>query len=174
MIGGTVYLNVQQMGTIPVVDEQAIEWLGETDQRTWRTFLLAAHEIDAALDRQLLHDAGMPHSHYAVLVVLSESQDRTMRMGQLAERLRFSPSRLAHAATRMEANGWIRREPCPDDARGQLAVLTDAGHAALSAAAPGHVALVRRLLVDPLSDLERRQLGDLLERMVAAVATAEE
>jgi len=149
-------------------------WLGPDDLRTWRAFLVAAHEVEAALDRQLQRDAGMPHSHYAVMVMLSEAEGRTLRMGQLAEQLRFSASRLAHAAKRMEANGWIRREQCPDDARGQLAVLTDAGERALAAAAPGHVALVRRILVEPTTPFERRELAGLLERMVAAVAATDE
>ena len=151
-----------------MTDDPDPQWLDDDDQRTWRAFLLAAHQVEAALDRQLQQDAGMSHSHYAVLVMLSEADERTMRMGQLAERLGFSASRLAHAAMRMEANGWIRRRPCPDDARGQLAVMTDGGERALAAAAPGHVALVRRILVDTTTAPERRSLADVLGRMVAA------
>ena len=96
-----------------------------------------------ALDRQLQHDAGMPHGYYEILVRLSEAEDRTMRMSELAESTRSSRSRLSHAVTRLEERGWIERQECETDRRGQLAHLTDAGMAALAAAAPGHVAAVR-------------------------------
>src|SRR3712207_8740818 len=62
-----------------------------------------------------------------------------------------SRSGLSHAVSRLEERGWVRRQVCPDDGRGQLAVLTDEGFAALEAAAPVHVESVRTHLFDQLS-----------------------
>jgi DNA-binding MarR family transcriptional regulator len=142
-------------------------WLTEDEQRSWRAFLGASRLLFDALDRQLQRDAGMPHAYYEILVRLSEAPDRTLRMSSLAEALLSSRSRLSHAVARLEEAGWVRRETCPTDRRGQLAVLTDEGYAALAAAAPGHVEAVRTHLFDPLGDERVRQLREIAETVAA-------
>ncbi|RJK94942.1 MarR family winged helix-turn-helix transcriptional regulator [Vallicoccus soli] len=124
--------------------------------------------VGEALERQLQQDAGMPHAYYAILARLSHEPGRAARMSDLAAAVQQSQSRLSHAVARLEAAGWVRRERCASDRRGNLAVLTDDGAAALRAAAPGHVEQVRRALFDPLSREEARLLGELAERVVAA------
>ncbi|SCL22827.1 transcriptional regulator, MarR family [Micromonospora rhizosphaerae] len=141
-------------------------WLDPDEQRTWRAYLTASRALMETLDRELQRDAGMPHAYYEILVRLSEAPDRRLRMSELAEATGSSRSRLSHAATRLEASGWIRREECPTDRRGQLAVLTDAGFAALAAAAPGHVEGVRRHLFDALSPAQIDQLRRISETLV--------
>ena len=141
-------------------------WLDAEEQRTWRAFLGATKLLFEQLDRELQRDAGMPHAYYEILVVLSEAPRRTLRMSDLAARARSSRSRLSHAVAKLEAQGWIRRRPCPDDRRGQLAELTDAGFSALSAAAPGHVEGVRAHLFDQLSEEQLGQLRRISEAVV--------
>ena len=97
--------------------------LSPEEQATWRAFLLTSQLLDEALDRQLQRDAGMPHAYYAILVTLSEAPAATLRMSELAAVLRYSQSRMTHAVRSLEGSGWVRREQCPDDRRGQLAVL---------------------------------------------------
>ncbi|MBC8994236.1 MarR family transcriptional regulator [Micromonospora chalcea] len=140
-------------------------WLAPDEQRTWRAFLTASRALMDALDRELQRDAGMPHAYYEILVRLSEAPDRRLRMSELAELTGSSRSRLSHAAARLEASGWIRREDCPTDRRGQIAVLTDTGFATLAAAAPGHVEGVRRHLFDALSPAQVDQLRRISETL---------
>jgi len=113
------------------------------------------------LDQELTRDSAMPHTYYEVLVRLSEVPGRSMRMSELADRSLSSRSRLSHAVARLEENGWVRRETCATDRRGQLAVLTDAGFAALAAAAPGHVEGVRSHLFDALTSQQVQHLGEI-------------
>ncbi|MDQ4069102.1 MAG: MarR family transcriptional regulator [Actinomycetota bacterium] len=136
-------------------------WLTADEQRTWRAFLSAIHLLTDELDRELQRDADMPHTYYEILVALSEAPCRTLRMNQLADRCQSSRSRLSHAVSRLEEAGWVRREACPTDKRGALAVLTDKGYAALEAAAPGHVEAVRRALFDVLTPEQVEQLGQI-------------
>lgn len=136
-------------------------WLDQEEQRTWRAFLSAVRLLTEALDRELQHDADMPHTYYEILVALSESPGRTMRMSQLADLSMSSRSRLSHAVSRLEQAGWVRREACPTDKRGALAVMTERGFAALEAAAPGHVEAVRRHLFDVLTPEQVCQLGQI-------------
>lgn len=140
-----------------------VPWLTDDELATWRAFHAIGRVIDAALDRQLNRDSGMSHAHYATLVALSEAESGTARMGDLAQLLQFSPSRMSHAISRMERDGWVERRRCPTDGRGQEAVLTEEGRAVLVQAAPGHVREVRRLFVDRLSEEQRRQIRSVAE-----------
>jgi DNA-binding MarR family transcriptional regulator len=126
-----------------------------------------------ALDRQLQQDSGMPHGYYEILVRLSEADQHTMRMSDLAQATRSSRSRLSHAVARLEERGWVRRRECATDRRGQLAQLTASGQAELAAAAPGHVATVRACLIDRLSPEQVRQLGDIGAVVISALSVAD-
>lgn len=143
-----------------------VRWLNADEQATWRTLLLCYQLLDDALDRQLQQDSGMPHSHYAILAVLSEAPNTAVRMSELASILRFSPSRMTHAIASLERKGWAARTRCPDDGRGQLAALTDRGRLVLEQAAPGHITEVRRRVFDPLTPNQQRQLRDICETLV--------
>jgi DNA-binding MarR family transcriptional regulator len=145
------------------------QWLDAQQQADWRAFLGAVQQLQAGLDAQLQAEAGMPHAYYEILVRLSEAPQRRLRMSTLAESAFSSRSRLSHAVAQLEARGWVRREPVPDDRRGAVAVLTDEGFAALAAAAPGHVAAVRRLLVDRLTPEQLAALGDISRAIMTDV-----
>ena len=142
-------------------------WLDEEQQRSWRAFLEAVQVLQRGIDAQLQDEAGMPHAYYELLVRLSEAPERRLRMSALADAAVSSRSRLSHAVAQLEQRGWVRREACADDRRGQVAVLTDQGFAALAAAAPGHVEAVRRLLVDRLTPEQLRQLRAISEAITA-------
>ncbi|HLM65490.1 MAG TPA: MarR family transcriptional regulator [Acidimicrobiales bacterium] len=151
------------------MSDQSGPWLTDRQQATWQRFLLTTHLLDEALDRQVLRDAGLPHTHYGILVTLSASPDRRMRMSDLARTLRHSPSRTTHAVASLERSRWVRREPCTDDRRSTWAVLTDDGAAMLERTAPGHVAEVRTRLFDRLSDEQVDQLAAICDILLAGL-----
>ncbi|HTF48410.1 MAG TPA: MarR family transcriptional regulator [Pseudonocardia sp.] len=140
-------------------------WLNDDEQRTWRAFLAANRLLLDTLDRQLQHEAGIPHTYYEILVRLSEVPDRALRMSQLAVSSMSSRSRLSHAVARLEETGWVRRRECPTDRRGAVCELTDSGFAALQAAAPGHVEAVRANLFDQLTPEQVIALRDISEAL---------
>ncbi len=142
-------------------------WLDDDEKLTWRRYLAATRLLEDALDRQLRADSQMPHSYYEVLVRLSAAPDHAMRMSDLAGQTLSSRSRLSHAVGKLEGLGWVTRTACPTDKRGLIARLTEAGTAALEAAAPGHVEEVRSRLLDPLTDEQVRQLGEICAAVVA-------
>jgi DNA-binding MarR family transcriptional regulator len=141
-------------------------WLSAEEQQTWRSFLCACNAFFSALDAQLQHDSGMPHTYYEILVRLSETPGQALRMSQLAEATSASKSRASHAVARLEERGWVRRVDCPTDRRGQVAELTQEGFAALAEAAKGHVEQVRRSLFDALTPEQVTQLGAISEAMI--------
>ncbi|TQN44338.1 MarR family transcriptional regulator [Blastococcus colisei] len=141
-------------------------WLDADEQRAWRAWLYSAQLLLDRLDRELTHETGVSHAYYEILVALSETEGRMLRMSQLADRCLSSRSRLSHAVSRLEERGWVRRQVCPDDGRGQLAVLTDDGFAALEAAAPVHVEGVRIHLFDQLSRQQVENMRDVGETLL--------
>lgn len=141
-------------------------WLDEDEQRAWRALAAVVLKLPTELERQLQRDAGMSHFEYFVIALLSEADDRTLRLSELAGRSSASLSRLSHVVTRLERRGWVERAPCPDDARATLAVLTEAGWDQVVAAAPGHVEHVRSIVFD---GLDEAGVADL-ERVCTAIA----
>ena len=141
-------------------------WLDAEEQKAWRAWLYSSLLLQDRLDRELTHETGISHAYYEILVQLSEAPGRMLRMSQLADRSLSSPSRLSHAVSRLEERGWVRRQLCEDDGRGQLAVLTDEGFAALEAAAPVHVEGVRTHLFDQLTPEQVAALRDIGETLL--------
>ncbi|MFJ8946328.1 MarR family winged helix-turn-helix transcriptional regulator [Streptomyces sp. NPDC102395] len=139
------------------------QWLTAEEQRIWRSYLHATYLLEDHMDRQLQRDAGMPHVYYGLLVKLAEAPRRRLRMTELAMQAKITRSRLSHAVARLEKNGWVRREDCPSDKRGQFAVLTEQGLEMLKSAAPGHVNAVRNALFDRLTPEQQKSLGEIME-----------
>lgn len=150
------------MNTASVPDEEP-QWLDDEEQRIWRSYVHATTLLEDHLDRQLQRDAGMPHIYYGLLVALAEAPDRRLRMTELAMKAKITRSRLSHAIARLERNGWVRREDCPDDRRGQFAVLTEPGLEMLRGAAPGHVRAVRNAVFDRLTPEQQKSLGEIMQ-----------
>jgi len=140
---------------------QGPRWLDAEEQHAWRAWLYSWMLLGDRLDRELTRETGISHAYYEILVQLSETEGRQLRMSELAERCLSSRSRLSHAVSRLEERGWVRRQVCAEDGRGQLAVLTDEGFAALEAAAPVHVASVRTHLFDQLSPEQVASMRDI-------------
>ncbi len=144
-----------------------VRWLSEDERAAWLAVAALMVKLPGALDSQLQADAGLSFYEYMVLAVLSEQPDRTLQMSEIARFASSSLSRLSHTATRLERQGLIRREKVPGPGRRTHAVLSDAGLARVEAAAPGHVARVRSLLIDDLSAREIGALAQIGPRVLA-------
>ncbi|MFL6142037.1 MAG: MarR family winged helix-turn-helix transcriptional regulator [Labedaea sp.] len=141
-------------------------WLSPSEMRAWRAYVVGTELMRQQLHRELVDAHRLTIADYEVLVQLSEHEDGRLRMTQLAGRVVSSKSRLSHQIARMEQAGLVRRVECPDDARGVLAELTDKGMTHLRAAAPTHVAGVRRHFVDHLSEDEQEVMATVFERVL--------
>src|SRR4029078_11042603 len=130
----------------------APRWLTAAQLEAWQALTLLLARLPPALEAQLQCDAQRSYVEYYVLAGLSEQPDHTMRISELAGFTNAELSRLSHLITRLQKRGYVRREPDPDDGRYTNAVLTDAASPLVVAAAPGHVAAVRELVIDALDD----------------------
>jgi DNA-binding MarR family transcriptional regulator len=141
-------------------------WLDDAEARAWRGYMRMRTLLHAQIVRDLAREAGLSGPDYDVLSNVSEAEGRRARLGDLAARMAWSRSRLSHHITRMEQRGLVTREDCADDGRGAFVVLTDAGLRAIQAAAPGHVASVRRHFIDLLSREQLDALADISQTVV--------
>jgi DNA-binding MarR family transcriptional regulator len=123
-----------------------------------RVMTVLYRKLDADLER----DQRMSLSEYTVLRILSETETRHMRMSELAAACDMSLSGMTRLAAKLESAGFLERRPCPSDARGYNAVLTDAGFARLQEAWPSHLASVRRHLFDHLDGIDLCRLAKAL------------
>src|SRR6267143_6426116 len=148
-------------------------WLDEREAHLWRSWLRLNQELPSVLEEQISRDGGLSGADYAVLVPLSESPDGMVRARELGREILWDRSRLSHHLRRMEKRGLVVREECAEDARGAMVRMTDAGRAAITRAAPGHVATTRRHFFDHLSDKDVDQLTTVFDRVLANLDSEE-
>jgi len=134
--------------------------LDAEESAAWLSLVTLLELLPSALDSQLQRDSGMTHFEFAVLSFLRFSPDQTRRMTELAAGTNATLPRLSHVVTRLERRGVVERVPCPEDRRATNVRLTELGRRELERATPGHIALVRRVVIDSLS---REQLAQLAE-----------
>jgi DNA-binding MarR family transcriptional regulator len=148
-------------------------WLTDDQQRVWRSFLSLQGRLDAAMQRQLQRECGLSLADYEILVILSEQGE--MRNFHLNRALGWEQSRLSHQLRRMRERDLVARHGSELDKRGSTVVITETGAAALRAAAPGHVELVRTVLFDPMTTDQLRAFDAILisalERLAALGST---
>ncbi|MFI1920251.1 MarR family winged helix-turn-helix transcriptional regulator [Nocardia sp. NPDC020380] len=135
-------------------------WLSDEEQRAWLAFLAAASLLERRIGQQLEFDADLSHLQYEILVRLSDSPSREMRMSELAAALFNSKSKLTYQIDQLEKSGLVTRRTCHSDLRAVWARLTDAGVRKLEQAAPGHIAAVREYFVDVLTPEQLSAIAD--------------
>jgi len=148
---------------------QEPRWLNAEERQAWLALVAVVIRLPAALDAELQRDAGISHFEYQVMAALSEAPGRTLRMSMLAKLAEGSLPRLSQVVSRLEKRGWVRRTPDPADGRYTLATLTDEGWDKVAETAPGHVEEVRRLVLNPLTKAQTRQLSAIARRIMRAI-----
>jgi DNA-binding MarR family transcriptional regulator len=145
------------------------KWLNPREDRAWRAFQHAHHQLDVHLNRGL-QESGLSGADYEILAVLSGHDGDRMPARDLCNTLGCEKSRVSHQVRRMQKDGLVCREPNPEDARSAMVCLLPAGRAATEKAAPGHVEDVRRNFIDLLTPAELDMLAALNERVLRHLA----
>lgn len=141
-------------------------WLDKTEERAWRGYRRLLTLLESRLAGDLGEDSDLSMADYTVLSNLAEAEGRRWRITALADRMQWSQSRLSHQITRMEQRELVRRGQVEEDGRGAVVVLTKRGLAAIAAATPGHMAAVRKHMIDLLNPEQLAVLGDIAETVV--------
>jgi DNA-binding MarR family transcriptional regulator len=147
--------------------------LSASEEAFWRTFARAMLVIPRLLDTDQQLNSGMTSGEYGVLMHLSESPERRMRINELAQKVALSPSRISRIVAELTRGGFATRETSTEDRRGQIVTLTDAGFARLEEAWPEHLLSVRARVMDHIDPAELPKLTETLGRMVGSTSKAE-
>jgi DNA-binding MarR family transcriptional regulator len=150
--------------------DDPVPWLSPEELQAWMALTAMLMTLPAAIDAQLKRDSGLNFFEYSILVALARPSDKKLQMSTLAQLAGGSLSRLSHAVTRLERQGWVRRRAQTGESRCIEAILTDEGMAALVAAAPGHVREARRLVFESMTPAQVRQLQRVCRQIVDVAA----
>ena len=155
-----------------------VEWLDNDELRAWRGLQVMQNQLSAALNRELVGRTGLSYVDYLVLAALTDRPDGRMRAFELGRELGWEKSRVSHHISRMSERGLVERQRCSADKRGAFVAVTKQGRKAIEAAAPEHVASVRRRFMSRLTPEQIRVLnevsGTVLDGLAAECDTAEE
>jgi DNA-binding MarR family transcriptional regulator len=152
---------------------EAVNWLDSREARAWRALQFMHMRLEGALARQLAAESGLSYPDFLVLVALTDQADGRLRLFELGEVLGWEKSRLSHHVDRMANRGLVRKTSCVTDRRGAYVVVTARGRREIEAAAPGHVATVRRLFVDQVSPAQLEVIADAAEAVLASLDDGE-
>jgi len=137
--------------------------LKPAEMRAWRAFLDAQASLLRRLGDDLVKEEDITLAEYDVLVQLSFAPDDRLRMTELSDRVRLSPSGLTRLVDRLVRTGLVKRGRCASDRRGSFAILTSAGKVRLRRASPIHLRGIREHFSKHLSPAQLTAVAEALE-----------
>jgi len=134
--------------------------------RAWAHLVRAQGAVLTAVEAELKRAGFPPLAWYDVLLELSRAPREGLRPFELEHELLFAQYNLSRLLDRLEKAGLVERRHCPEDARGQIVAITDAGRALLRRMWPIYRAAIARHLGDKLSEPEAARLAALLGKLL--------
>ncbi|MCW2675166.1 MAG: MarR family transcriptional regulator [Modestobacter sp.] len=144
-------------------------WGDAADGMAAVTSVMRAQAIVLARVEEVLRPLGLSFARYELLMLLSFTRSGALPMARAGALLQVHPASVTNAATRLEAAGFVRRRPHPDDGRAVLVEITAEGRAVAARATdelndgvfrrPGLTGEQVQTLVDVIREL-RRDAGD--------------
>jgi DNA-binding MarR family transcriptional regulator len=122
-----------------------------------------AHQLSVAIFMEEAGDFAVTPVQFAILNALID--DPGEDQVTLAAKVAFDAATFGSVIGRLEAKGWVRREPDEGDRRRKRLWVTTTGQQA-AAQMKRAVGKVQRRLVGPLNEAERHQLVVLLGKLV--------
>jgi DNA-binding MarR family transcriptional regulator len=141
-------------------------------EEAWRGMLRVTRELTRRLGEVIQEASGLSPQDFDVLVVLLETDGRTLRSSELAAVMEWDRSRLSHHAGRLERRGLLLREACPEDNRGVRFRISESGVAAIRTATGPHFRAARRLFADGLTADQIAQLIEITGALSAHLAAS--
>ena len=146
-----------------LTDDQLQQPLGPA----FRVYFETTARLLDRLEKRLKQEVGLTLSEYNTLLLLSEAPDGQMRMGQLAEAIVFSPSRLTYQVKVLTDRGFVNRVKCPEDGRAWQAELTPDGRTMFRRASVIHAKGVKELFTDVVSEDQLAEIHQIFRNVSA-------
>jgi DNA-binding MarR family transcriptional regulator len=91
------------------------------------TSVMRAQQIVSTAVDRALRPFGLTFARYEVLMLLQFTRDGALPITRVGERLMVHPTGITKLVDKLEEQGLVRREANPNDRRGTLAGITQAG-----------------------------------------------
>ncbi|MGI9607617.1 MAG: MarR family winged helix-turn-helix transcriptional regulator [Acidimicrobiales bacterium] len=140
-------------------------WLTQAEQRAWWALLEVGAGLFDVVTADLKESCGLTLEDYEVLHLLSIADERSLRVGALADQMLTSRTRLTQRLDRLAERGLLSKQRCPEDGRAVNVVLSDIGWKLLVEIAPGHVESVRTNVFEHLTDDDVEAIGTSLDKL---------
>jgi DNA-binding MarR family transcriptional regulator len=164
---GSVVVMVRPLGLpFDPIERAGQTWeqrFGPASAMRAATSVFRVQQILLARFDDTLKPHGLTFARYEVLVLLTFSRTGELPLKVIGSRLMVHPTSVTNAIDRLVAAGYVRRRPNPDDGRGVLAGITDAGRAVVTTATAALTDLDFGLA--DLSEDESAALFDILRRV---------
>jgi DNA-binding MarR family transcriptional regulator len=132
--------------------------------RSWLKLLGTGNTVRKALHARLQASFGISLSRFDVLAGLYRTGDAGIRLSELSKQLMVSNGNVTQVITPLIKEGYVERQPCPDDARAAMARLSPAGRAAFEKMAAAHAGWVD-ILFEKMSDEDHQNLARILDKI---------
>jgi DNA-binding MarR family transcriptional regulator len=159
-----VFSSILALTIMARTDQHA---LNKRELAAWRGMLEVHSTLITRLDSELEREHGLPLSSYEVLLHLANSDEGSLRMGELADRLFLSRSGLTRLIDRLVKAELVEREVCESDRRGYFARLTETGRERFDEARPTHLRGVREHFLAKLDAGDLEALAQAWEKVGA-------
>ena len=141
--------------------------------RAWSLLLDTHVALFRRLEAEMQQEVGISFSWFDVLATLVTAPDHQLRMGEVVERSgqALSFSRISRLVGELASHDLVERITDPDDRRGVIVRLTDAGRDLHRKAAKMHMRGVRQYFGAHVSEQQHRLLMSTFEGVLAALGT---
>jgi DNA-binding MarR family transcriptional regulator len=136
------------------------------EHRAWTGYQRMQARLGSQLNRQLIQETGLSEADLKILDALTAAPDRRLRALALRCAVQWEKSRLSHHLARMQRRGLVLREDCAEDSRGAVYRLSDAGRAAVAAAAPSRTAAIRTYVTSVLTSTQLDALAEIADAVL--------
>jgi DNA-binding MarR family transcriptional regulator len=140
------------------------------EMKSWQNYIDAALRLQAKLNHDLNEECHLTLEDVRLLHELDRSETGAVRMGELAQTLVSTPSRISRRVDRLEARDLAHRATSERDGRFVLAEITEGGRKLLEKAMATYGQAVRECYLAPLSRPQVAAMAENCRRINAGLA----
>ena len=129
----------------------------------WARFMRVSQSVLAAVEGDLKAAGFPPLAWYDALLELRRVAPEGLRQFELQGHMLLAQYNMSRLIDRLVDAGYARRQPCPEDARGQVIYLTEKGRAVIDAMWPAYRVAITAHFGDRLDGRQAEALGEILE-----------
>lgn len=146
-------------------------WMTDTQEeagiRVWTRLVRAKDMAMAGVERALKRASLPPLAWYDVLLELERAGDEGLRPYELERAMLLAQYNLSRLIDRIEAAGYVKRQACQEDGRGQRVLITPAGRSLRQTMWPIYRQAIHDHVTRHISGEEASLLASALEKLIS-------